>query len=412
MTDSAPSYDLKAKVTISIAFSLLALSFATRSSLGLGMQRWITEFGWSRSEISATGSVAMLFMALIVSIAGYVADRFGPRFILAGGTALLAVSLMFIASMQSYWQLFFGYGVLGGICFGLISLPVAGSLVARHVSSRQGLAMGITTSGSTGGQLLILPTLAALFPIIGWRYSFACMALIALAIAAISFRGLASTSTGTQRARTRSTLRFRYLLFSPTFHGLFWSFLLCGFTSTGIVETHLIPFAEICGFTPFAGSMAYGVFAFFNLFGMLSAGYLSDRMDRRVLLVSIYAVRSAAFFIPMMVGTDYTLLLAFAVVVGIAFYATFPATIGLSAAHFGSENIGFVVGLLTVGHAIGAAAGAFLGGYIYDLFLTYDWIWILSVALAATSALFAMLVKDPRATRDDLPGEPKPAAAR
>jgi MFS family permease len=102
---------------------------------------------------------------------------------------------------------------------------------------------------------------------------------------------------------------------------------------------------------------AYGVFVLFNLIGVITAGFLADRMDGRFLLVMIYLLRRLAFVIPIFVGTNYPLLLAFLALVGIAFYATFPATIGLPAAPLGTTNLGLVVGMLTVGHSLGAAAG-------------------------------------------------------
>lgn len=255
--------------------------------------------------------------------------------------------------------------------------------------------MGMATAGTTAGQLAIIPALAALFGIVGWRAAFAAFALLSLAISAFVFlKGDRATVPTTGRA---TQLKVQDVVKSKAFHGLFWSFLFCGFTSTGIVETHLIPFAEVCGFTPVASSFAYGIFAALNLVGMLTSGYLSDRIDRRALLVAIYVLRSVSFMMPLYVGDNFTLLLGFSVLVGMAFYATFPATIGLSAAHFGKQNLGLIVGLLTVGHSIGAAGGAFAGGYIYDLFMKYDWVWLLSIGLAATSAVFALLAADPRA---------------
>jgi predicted MFS family arabinose efflux permease len=129
---------------------------------------------------------------------------------------------------------------------------------------------------------------------------------------------------------------------------------------------------------------------------MLFAGHLADRMDRRVLLVSIYLLRSLAFIVPLYVATDYSLLIMFSIYVGTVFYATFPPTIGLSAAHFGVSNLGLVMGMLTVGHALGAAGGAYLGGAIFDLLLRYEWPWAVSIALAASAGLFTLLIPDPR----------------
>jgi MFS family permease len=383
-------------------FLVLAVSFAARSSIGLGMAPWFADFGWAKGQVSAVGALALCVMAGAVSVSGYTADRWGSRPVLMTGCLALAIGLTLVASMQTYWQFAIGYGFFGGLGFGLVSMPVVGSLVVRRVQRRQGLATGIATSGTTAGQLIILPILTALFAAAGWRTSFSLFAALCIAVAFFAFfaigrerRPSAKASASIDQSKSRG---LGPLLRSRPFQGLFWSFAFCGFTSTGVVETHLIPFAQACGFPPMPSTIAYGVFAAFNLVGMLGAGYLSDRVDRRRLLISIYILRSLAFIIPLFVGMNYSLLIAFSVLVGLAFYATFPATIGLSVAHFGKDRLGMVMGLLTVGHAIGAAAGAYASGYIFDLFMRYDGAWILSIGVAAFSALFITLTPDPRSS--------------
>jgi len=385
---------------IGIAFLVLAVSFASRAVLGLGMQEWSATFGWSRGEMSVAGSIALVAMAATVSLAGHAADRLGARLVLGLGCAVIAAGLGVIAGMTTYWQLILGYGLLCGMGFGLVSLPVAGSLLAHCVPNRQGLATGLATSGASGGQFLILPVLAALFPIVGWRGGMAVFAVLAALASIIALVGLGAEPTRSNRAepggRAQCLLaRVVAIVRTRAFQGLFWSFTICGFASTGIVETHFIPFAQMCGFSTVASTNAYGVFAFFNLVGMIGAGVLADRMNQRFLLAGIYLVRSVALIVPLFVGAHYPMLIFFSVLIGVAFYATFPATIGLCRAHFGMESLGLVVGLLTVGHALGAALGASFGGYAYDLFLRYDSMWIGAVFFALTSALFAMLVPDP-----------------
>src|SRR5258708_3097029 len=146
-------------MTIAISFLVLAVSFAARAILGLGMQEWASDFGWSRSEISGVGSIALLAMPMTVPLAGYAADRWGPRFVLGIGCIALAGGLTIIAFMKEYWHFILAYGLLCGTGFGLVSLPVVGSLVVGQARNRQGLATGIATSGTTGGQLLIIPTM-------------------------------------------------------------------------------------------------------------------------------------------------------------------------------------------------------------------------------------------------------------
>ena len=59
-------------------------------------------------------------------------------------------------------------------------------------------------------------------------------------------------------------------------------------------------------------------------------------------------------------------------------------------------------------HAFGGAAGAFMGGYVYDLFNNYDWTWIVAIALAMAAGIMALTIRE---RRDDAElGEPVPAA--
>src|SRR5262245_60838380 len=109
---------------IAIAFVVLAVSFAGRAVIGLGMQLWSTDFGWSRSEISAVGSVALVAMAVTVPLAGLATDRIGGRSVLLIGCLCLALGLGTTSLMTDFWQFVLGYGVLCGIGFGLVSLPV------------------------------------------------------------------------------------------------------------------------------------------------------------------------------------------------------------------------------------------------------------------------------------------------
>jgi MFS family permease len=87
---SDKNFPLAFAMTIAISFLVLAVSFAARAILGLGMQEWASDFGWSRIEISGVGSIALLAMTMTVPLAGYAADRWGPRFVLGMGCFALA----------------------------------------------------------------------------------------------------------------------------------------------------------------------------------------------------------------------------------------------------------------------------------------------------------------------------------
>src|SRR4029077_7066091 len=106
------------------------------------------------------------------------------------------------------------------------------------------------------------------------------------------------------------TLRLFRLPLSPL---LFWSYTICGFPPPGIIEVHLLPYAAACGFPPLESATAYGVLCAFNLLGMVSAGYLADRVNRPLLLGGLYLLRGLPFILLMNITGNLPLLLIFAV---------------------------------------------------------------------------------------------------
>ena len=172
-----------------------------------------------------------------------------------------------------------------------------------------------------------------------------------------------------------------------------------------MIETHFLPFASFCGFAPLPSAAAYGVLSAVNLVGMIGAGWLSDRVNRPALLASIYILRGLTFIVLLNIGADIQTLLIFAVAFGAVDYATVPITASLAASHLGLRVMGLAMGLISAGHAIGGATGAYLGGYLFDLYARYDWVWLSSIALAVLAGLLVLLLRD----RSPLAGAPAAA---
>ncbi|MEO0681054.1 MAG: MFS transporter [Pseudomonadota bacterium] len=389
---------------VGLGFLALGLTFSARAMLGLAMPMWEAEFGWSRSLISTGASVALLFMAVMAPITGWLVDRHGARPLLTGGLALTGAAMLGTTAIETAWQFMLVYGVLGAAGFGLVSMNAVATASARAFPSKVGLASGISSSGSTGGQLVFVPIAAAVIAAAGWRAGYAAAGVLCLALAPVvwwllSERRAAVDGKATPKAKPAS----RGILSDATEilrHGpflvLFLSFVICGATTAGVIETHLMPYAAVCGFSEVSSATAYGTLSFFNLLGMIAAGWLSDRVHRGRLLTVIYLMRATAFVLLIYVGNDFALLMAFAVLFGIFDYSTVPVTAGLVASHLGLHRMGFAMGMLVAGHQVGAAAGAFAGGVFYDMFAEYQIVWVVSVALAIAAALLTLTLSEPR----------------
>lgn len=386
-----------------LGFAALAIAFSARGAVSLSMPAWHTQFGWSRSFSSSAASLAMLVMAVVAPFAGNAVDRYGPRILLFVGLMVVGLSMLSVTSItdgKQTWMLIAGFSMAGGVGFGIIAQHVVASAIATRVTERRGLATGIGTSGSTAGQIIVLPLLAATMATASWRVGFMALSLASFALCPLVLLLVKPLSRPQPHAAdTRSphdslAERLMSMARSKSYNLLFWSYLICGFTTSGIVETHFLPFANSCGFGPVSGATAFGVLSAVNLVGMIAAGWLSDKVDRSMLLGAIYVARALSFVFLLFIDLSYPRLLMFAVFFGAVDYSTVPITAGLLARTGGARTLGLSMGVLSAGHAIGGALGALAGGVFFDLTGRFDVVWYVSAALAALAAVMAFSVRE------------------
>lgn len=394
---------------VMVCFLALSVAYSARSLLGLTMPLWEQELGWSRSFVSSGGAVALVVMALAAPIAGNMIDRLGPRRPILWGLVIIGVSMGLTATASAEWEFILYFGIFGGLGFGIVAIHAVSTIVALEFPVRAGLPTGVATAGSTAGQLLIIPLLALVLTAIGWRVSYGVLGVAAILLI-IALLYLVRPDAESLAARAKATHdapeqppeplagRLAALAKSGVFHALFWSFVICGFTTSGMIEVHLLPYAAACGFPPLTGATAYGVLAAFNMLGMVIAGYLADRAHRPILLASIYFFRGLAFILLFYIVGNTPLLFIFAVMFGVFDYSTVPITASLVASHIGLRVMGLSMGILMAGHSLGAAVAAFLGGYLFDLFASYDWVWILAIATAVSAAFICLTIPERRGT--------------
>lgn len=387
-------------LVVAFCFAALMAAYAIRSSIGLMMPFWETEPGWTRDHASNAGALALLLMAVVSPFAGNLIDRFGPRAVCAGGLSCVAIGVMATAAATRDWHLPLFYGGLVGIGSGAIAMPMVSAAVAQYFSSGRGLASGVGFSGATGGQLVALPVLGLMVTALGWRGTYTALGVATLAIAAVAWLLLRRRPEAAAETDARALVpvgeRLRYVLSSGTFWLLAIGFLICGFSTAGVIEVHLIPYAEFCGFAPIEGATAYGVHGAFNMVGVILAGFLADRLHRPRLLASIYFIRVVLFALLMQVAGSLSLLFVFAALYGFFNFAAMPVVAHIIASRMGVGVIGLAMGLIFGGHWLGAAAGAYLGGAFYSLWARYDELWIVSALAVALAGCLSLFVPEDR----------------
>ncbi len=395
-------------IVVWLCFATLSIVMSARQSVSIMTDEWANTLGWSKTFIGSGQSVALIMVAIFSPVAGNLADRFGARVMLVAGLLMVTAGLLVFAAAPTAGLYILGYGLIGGVGFATANMHLISTALAKIFSENRGLATGIANSGATAGQFITVPLLTIGLTYFSWRWSIMAVAITCAIMAAVIWVMLKPT---TEEAAQKTAMisveplwdRLKFLLTSPTFHILYWSFFICGITTTGAIETHFLPYAAFCGIPPVPASGIYGLTAAINFAAMFLSGYLTDRVNRPLLLGSIYLVRSLSFIVLMNAGASYEMMILFAVIYGVFDYSTIPPTASLVASHLGLKIMGLAMGLISGGHALGGALGAFLGGYLFDLFARYTEMWWLAFGTAILAGLMVFMLRENRIERGVAP---------
>lgn len=404
MSSSSENAGWRPWLIVALSFVALALAYSARAVFGLVMPTWEQELDWTRTFTSGTMATALVVMALIAPVAGRLVDLQGSRNVILMGLGALAAGCFLIALTTHPWAFVLAFGGIAGIGFGLVATHVVSTAVEQEFKSNQGFAIGIATSGATAGQFVIVPLLALLLSDWDWRWAFIALGVATVVMMLKVWRffpsrtpAVTTQDTGPSRGGSLSE-DLLFVLRKPAFQILFWSYFICGYTTSGVIETHFLPYATFCGFAPVPSATAYGLLSAVNFVGMIAVGWLTDRVNRPLLLGVIYILRGLAFILLVHVGASLETLFLFAIFFGLVDYSTVPVTASLVASHIGLRVMGLAFGLISAGHQFGGALGAWLGGVLFDVYARYDWVWWSSLWLAVLAGILVFMLREKPAT--------------
>ena len=334
-----PSY---AWVVVGVMFFAQAVALGVRGTIGLLVNPWEAEFGWDRAAVSLTASLGFVVYGLAQAFSGRWADRTGPRVIFATSIALLGVGTMAVSSIVTLWQAYAIFGVLIMLGIGGASSPTSAVAVARWFTARRGLALGIVGAGSAAGQFVLVPVMATLIGSLGWRAAFLWLGVgilaVALPIIVLLLRDDPSQGAGRAGAAASdvgSPMPMAEILRHANFWWLALSFFVCGVTTSGLIDTHFIPYAQDHHVAAVTAATAFGLLSLVNMVFTTLSGAVSDRLGYTRLLGWIYAGR-AVTLVFLVFARDPASLFVFAVAFGIVDFSTVAPTTALVDGHLRS----------------------------------------------------------------------------
>lgn len=396
-----------------VSFVTLITTAGFRASPAVLMIPLHDEFGWSREAISIAVSVGLVFYGLTAPFAAALMERFGVKRVMLAALATIATGAAATTIMNAVWQLDLLWGVVVGGATGAVAIPLAATVANRWFETQRGLVTGILSASSASGQMIFLPALAWLATTQGWRWAAIAVAgvamLLVFPIVAVVVRDRPQSiglqpygARGPVAVPERSTRPFR-----PALDGLligirsraFWllaiSFFICGFSTNGLIGTHLISAAVDERLSEVEGALLLALMGLFDLIGTIGSGWLTDRLNPRYLLAWYYSLRGLAVMaLPFAFGS-WTTLAVFAVFYGLDWLATVPPTIALTAERFGRERVGIVFGWIFASHQLGAAAAAWFGGASRGWFGSYTFAFVSAGVLCLVAAGLSLRIGSP-----------------
>ncbi len=388
-----------------------------RSSTGALLEPLEQEFGWSRSTTSGAVTLNLVVYGLTAPFAAALMERFGLRRVVAAALVLVGLGSGLTLVMTEPWQLWLLWGLAVGVGTGSLAL-VFGAIVAnRWFERHRGLVIGVFSAASSTGQLVFLPAIAHLADGPGWRWAAGLVAVAAFALAPLGWLVLrdhpADVGTVPYGARAgwvppaaaaphagAAVLALRTLrdsLHSWPFWVLLISFWICGWSTNGLIGTHFIPAAHDHGMPATTSASLLALVGIFDIVGTLASGWLTDRVDSRLLLFGYYTLRGLSLLaVPSLLGPHvHPSLFWFIVFYGLDWVATVPPTVALCRQHFGAARAGIVFGWVFASHMVGAGVAASYAGWIREVRGDYYVAWVTAGALCLVAGVLCLSIRRP-----------------
>lgn len=391
-------------IIVVVTFLALLASAGVRTAPSVIIKPLEAEFGWNRADISLAVAVSLFAFGFGAPLGGSLVDRFGPRRVMLAGLALIGLGLAPLAGLAELWQLHILWGLVVGVGTGAVTNVLGATVALRWFNQYRGVILGIFGAAAAAGQLIFVPSLIALATSSGWR---AVITALAIAVAAVlvpvlllmrnrpqdmNLEPVGEATAASANVDTRAT-PLREAVRSRDFWLLAASFFICGYTTNGLIGTHLLPHTLEHGFVETDISWALALMGVMNIVGTTASGWLSDRYDNRKLLAMYYGFRGLSLaalpFILEMRG-----MLLFAIVYGLDWVATVPPTVNLTARHFGRGSLGTLYGWIFCSHMIGAGLASYAGGWFRDNLGDYHLIFISAAVMGIIASALSLRIRD------------------
>jgi len=385
-------------VIVGIGMVITCIGMGSMMSLGVYLQPISQDMGWTRTGISFTAVLAFLAMGFGSFLWGTLSDRFGTRLVVLAGGVILGAGLIGASLAATLLQFQLLFGLLVGLAAGSFYTPLTAS-VTRWFTTNRSLAVALVSAGMGVGSLLIAPLSRWIITNYDWRSAMLTvggLALVVIIPAALFVRQPpAGEVIGTIADRGAGGCDYTIgeVIRTPQFAAISLTFFCCCAAHSGPIF-HMISYAVDCGISSMTAATVFGTTGLASLSGRIVCGLIADRVGAKQTLVTGLAIQALA--VSLYVVTKGTVgLYALAAMFGLAFGGVMPLYAILVREYFGAKVMGAAFGAAAMISTLGMALGPWAGGWLFDTFGSYFWMYIGSFGIGLGAVAIAFTFRPP-----------------
>ncbi|WP_147533490.1 L-lactate MFS transporter [Bacillus marasmi] len=379
---------------------LIQMNLGAVYAWSLFNQPLIDKFGWEREEVVVTFSLTISVFAFVTIFAGKLQDRIGPRWVATIGGIILGIGVMLASQATTLFQLYFFYGVIGGIGIGMTYVCPLSACV-KWFPDKRGFISGIAVAGFGLGGLVYKPVIGYFIEQFGVSSSFIYIGILFMVLVVTGAQLLKNPPTVGQLSINQSNgmaederqFTPKQMLRTSAFYLLWIMFLFGSVSGLMVISIAVNIGVDVVNLSLEQAGNAVMVIALCNAAGRIVLGKASDTFGRKNTLLMSYVVTALVMFYMSMGMMNYPLFLMAVSIIGFCFGGFLSMFPSITADYYGTNNIGSNYGFMYQAYGL----SAFIGPLIVKV-LPFSNAFLLASLLCVIAIGLAKLVKVPNKT--------------
>jgi len=319
---------------------------------------------------------------------------------------LLGLGLVAASQAATVGQFQILFGVIIGVAAGSFYAPLTAT-ATRWFTRHRSLAVALISAGFAIGSMTISPFARWLIDHYGWRTAmltlgaFSWLFIIPAALLVRKPPVLPRGAGALSASPADREFTVARALCTPQFAAISFTYFACCAAHSGPIF-HMVSYAIDCGVPAMAAATVFGAAGIASLSGRVIGGLAADRVGAKRMI--IFGLALQAISVSLYVFTrDLASFYALALIFGFSYGAVMPLYAILVREYFGARIMGTMFGAVNMASTLGMAIGPWTGGWLYDTYGSYFWLYIGSFGIGLGAVAIAFTFRPPRELAVPLP---------